>query len=132
VVAEHVANTELRKIYSSVKVVLADHWDDMREHGFISNRIYDALACGATVLCDEVNGLAGRFGESVVTYRDPTDLRNRIEELCSGEPPSAHARAGTRQQILSEGTFEQRVSELLEHVEAHRLAAGHRRRVLQH
>ena len=69
VVAEHVPNDELRRIYSSAKVVLADHWDDMREHGFVSNRIYDALACGAVVVSDDVVGLAGRFGGAVRTVR---------------------------------------------------------------
>lgn len=58
VVAEHVTNDELRRIYSSAKVVLADHWDDMREHGFVSNRIYDALAYGAMVASNDVVGFA--------------------------------------------------------------------------
>ena len=75
VVAEHVPNDELRRIYSSAKVVLADHWDDMREHGFVSNRIYDALACGAVVISDDVVGLAGRFGERVSTYRSADELQ---------------------------------------------------------
>ena len=38
VVAEHVPNDELRHVYSSAGIVLNDHWDDMREHGYISNR----------------------------------------------------------------------------------------------
>jgi GT2 family glycosyltransferase len=72
--AEHVPNDELRKLYSSAKVVLCDHWDDMREHGFISNRIYDALACGAVVVSDDVKGLAGRYpGIHVYRYTDDID-----------------------------------------------------------
>jgi len=105
VVAEHIPNQELRQAYSSAKIVLCDHWDDMREHGFISNRIYDALACGATIISDEVVGLADRFGDAVVTYRDPGDLRNQIERLLAGEP-------GNRSTVPVE-SFAERVERLL-------------------
>ncbi len=110
VVTEHVPNEELRKVYSSAKIVLCDHWDDMREHGFISNRIYDALACGATIVSDEVAGLAERFGDAVVTYRDRDDLRSQIEGLLAGErsgPPD-----------IAVGTFRDRLYQLLEEVAA--------------
>jgi GT2 family glycosyltransferase/spore maturation protein CgeB len=110
VVAEHVPNQELRQVYSSAKIVLCDHWDDMREHGFISNRIYDALACGATIVSDEVVGLAERFGDAVVTYRDAETLRAQIGRLLGSErsgPPD-----------IAVGTFRDRVHELLEEVAA--------------
>ncbi|HXS48074.1 MAG TPA: glycosyltransferase, partial [Solirubrobacterales bacterium] len=82
VVGEHVPNHELRKVYSSARIVLCDHWDDMREHGFISNRIYDALACGATIVSDEVAGLDGRF-EGVRTYSTPAELEDLVDEILS-------------------------------------------------
>jgi O-antigen biosynthesis protein len=85
VVAEYVPNDELRKVYSSAKIVLCDHWDDMREHGFISNRIYDALACGATIVSDDVEGLAKRFPDLVHTYRNPDELKNLIAKLLAAE-----------------------------------------------
>ena len=44
--------TMLNRYYSSAKIVLNDHWPDMRAHGFLSNRLYDALACGAFVISD--------------------------------------------------------------------------------
>jgi O-antigen biosynthesis protein len=104
VVAEHVANEELRKVYSSAKVVLCDHWDDMREHGFVSNRIYDALACGATVISDAVPGLE-RF-EGVLTYSTPEELTRLIDEvLGAAEPP--------RGQLPEGNSFGDRVEELL-------------------
>jgi len=87
-----VANDELRKVYSSARIVLADHWDDMRRHGFISNRIYDAVACGAFVISDDVPGLSERFGDRVATYRSRDELRDLIEARLS-LPPAAHAPA---------------------------------------
>jgi len=85
VVAEYVPNDELRKVYSSAKVVLCDHWEDMREHGFISNRIYDALACGATIVSDDVAGLRGRFGDAVLTYGDAEELAELLDERLAAE-----------------------------------------------
>ena len=104
VVAEHVPNEELRKVYSSARVLLCDHWDDMREHGFVSNRIYDALACGATVISDQVPGLE-RF-EGVLTYETPEELARLVDEaLGAGEPPRGQLPAGS--------SFADRVEELL-------------------
>ena len=103
VVAEHVPNEELRKVYSSARIVLCDHWDDMREHGFVSNRIYDALACGATVVSDAVPGLE-RF-EGVLTYSTPEELARLVEEVLEG--------LGPRGQLPGGNSFADRVEELL-------------------
>ena len=64
-----VANTELARYYSAADIVLNDHWNDMRFEGFISNRLYDALACGAFVISDEIDGIAAEFDGAVPTYR---------------------------------------------------------------
>jgi GT2 family glycosyltransferase/spore maturation protein CgeB len=105
VVAEYIPNDELRKVYSSAKIVLCDHWDDMREHGFISNRIYDALACGATIVSDDVAGLSERFGDTVLTYDRADGLVELLDRLLDGE-----RRPGSS---VSAGTFEKRVEQLL-------------------
>ena len=107
VVAEHVPNDELRKVYSSAKIVLCDHWDDMRKHGFVSNRIYDALACGATIVSDEVVGFAERFGDDARTYRTKSDLRETIDRLLD-EPPRSHSLT-----VGYDNTFSARVQSLL-------------------
>jgi O-antigen biosynthesis protein len=46
----------------------------MRELGFVSNRLFDAVASGARVVSDEVAGLDELFGRSVQVYRTPEDL----------------------------------------------------------
>lgn len=107
VVAEHVPNEELRKVYSSARVVLCDHWNDMREHGFISNRVYDALACGATIVSDEVAGLAGRFA-GAHTYTGREALEEAIASLLAeggGEacgPPPGNTFADRCESLLAE------------------------------
>ena len=42
----------------------------MRAERLIANRIYDALACGAFVISDQVMGIEDELAGSVVTYRD--------------------------------------------------------------
>jgi GT2 family glycosyltransferase/spore maturation protein CgeB len=124
IAGEHVPNAELRKVYSSATVVLADHWDDMREHGFVANRIYDALACGATVISDDVAGLADRFDGAVLTYRTPEELSARIQEL-SSDPLARLARgARGRAAVLEDGDFSTRADELLALVAEAREATG--------
>jgi GT2 family glycosyltransferase/spore maturation protein CgeB len=113
VVAEHVPNGDLRHVYSSAKIVLADHWDDMREHGFVSNRIYDALACGACVVSDEVAGLADRFGGSVATYSGPDELRPLLDRLLADPDERAARGERGRASVLGGEVFSRRVEALL-------------------
>jgi GT2 family glycosyltransferase len=71
---EFVPNDELGAMYAAAGVVLNDHWDDMRVDGFVSNRLFDAAACGARVVTDDVAGLDGLFGASVQVVRDAREL----------------------------------------------------------
>jgi O-antigen biosynthesis protein len=113
VVAEHLPNEELHRVYSSAGIVLNDHWEDMREHGYISNRIYDALACGAVVLSDDVPGLAERFGDAVAVYRSAQELRELIERLLA-DPAELRRRGELGRGVVLQGhTFAHRMQELL-------------------
>ncbi|HEX5241114.1 MAG TPA: glycosyltransferase, partial [Candidatus Limnocylindrales bacterium] len=71
---EHIPNEDLARFYASADIVLNDHWEDMRQHGFISNRIYDALASGAFVLSDAVPGIEAEFDGAVATYERRDEL----------------------------------------------------------
>ena len=57
---------------------LNDHWDDMREKGFVSNRIFDGLACGAFILTDKVNSM-GDLEDFIAVYETPEELKEHIE-----------------------------------------------------
>ena len=75
-----VPNDQLAGMYRSAGVVLNDHWPDMAKHGFLSNRLFDAVASGARVISDDAVGIKEVFGGSVSVYRTPSELA----ELCSG------------------------------------------------
>ncbi len=77
---DYFPNEEVNKAYSSTKVLLNDHWDDMRKKGFISNRIFDGLACGAVIVSDHAVGLEDVFGDEVIIYDDKEELPDKINE----------------------------------------------------
>lgn len=125
---DHVPNDELSAWYSCAAIVLNDHWDDMREHGFLSNRLFDAAACGAFVLSDHVDGIEDVFEGTVETYRDAADLGETARRWLV-DPEGREARgAAARELVLARHTFDARVAELLDLVRP--LLAGRPSRVL--
>jgi glycosyltransferase involved in cell wall biosynthesis len=113
----HIPNEDLRRFYSSASIVLNDTWEDMRAAGFISNRIYDALACGAFVLSDDVAGLADEFDGSVEVYRDEAGLREAIERYLDAPARRREAAERGRSAVLERHTFERRAAALLAVIE---------------
>lgn len=71
---EYIPNGELRRYYASAGITLNDHWPDMRNQGFISNRLFDIVASGGRVLTDDVTGLDEVFGPEVRVFRNPVSL----------------------------------------------------------
>jgi len=113
-VAEHVPHSDLAQLYSSCKVLLCDHWDDMRRHGFVSNRVFDALACETFVLCDANPALEEVLPGAVDIYADQADLREKLGRyLADHEERARMARRG-REIVLARHTAERRAEELLE------------------
>ncbi len=110
----HIENTELRRYYSTCKVLLNDHWPSMREQGFISNRIFDAGACGTLVVTDEVIGLEPVFGDTVVTYREATDLKRVVDHFVEDESARREKGARLREIVLRDHTFDHRAVTILE------------------
>ena len=113
VVAEHVPHADLRRVYSSTDVLLCDHWDDMREHGFIANRIFDALACGAFVISDDNPAIAAELPGAVTTYASVEDLCEKLGRWLSDTSRRTRVAANGRSQVLKRHTAERRSQELL-------------------
>jgi len=122
--AEHVAaisvpNAELGELYSSAGIVLNDHWADMREEGFVSNRLFDAVACGARVLSDHIDGLDELFGGAVQTFRDEADFVRMVHEPFDEHFPDDATRLEIAERIRHDHTFDARASELIATVVRH-------------
>ncbi|MBE6462329.1 MAG: glycosyltransferase family 1 protein [Alphaproteobacteria bacterium] len=71
---EYLDNRILRKYYSSAKIVLNDTREGMKNLGFISNRIFDASACGSLVISDYMKEIEDIYGDSVPMWKTKEEL----------------------------------------------------------
>jgi GT2 family glycosyltransferase len=109
---ELIPNSELARYYTAADIVLNDHWDDMLAEGFISNRLYDALACGAFVISDHIDGIEAEFDGAVVTYADRAELALLVERYLA-DPDERRRRGGHgREVVLERHTVERRAHAL--------------------
>lgn len=104
---EHISNIELYKHYASADILLNDHWDDMRQKGFISNRIFDGLACGAFILTDKVNNM-GQIENYVDVYETKEELNERITFNLNNRDKRVKKSQEGRFFVLENHTFRQR------------------------
>ena len=112
---DNIANTDLRKYYSNASIVLNDHWDTMRDNGFLSNRLFDAVACGALVVSDHVDGIAEIFGDAVITFDGSVDgFAMAIESAKTRVINDTAA-----QNIHQHHSFQARAKVILEQIEQH-------------
>ena len=102
---EYIPNNQLHKAYSSTKILLNDHWDDMREKGFISNRIFDAIACQTVILTDHVRTIEDIFADAVVYYDSPDELEDKIDEALNIKNVDS--------KLIAEHTFSKRAEKII-------------------
>jgi len=108
-------------VYSSAGVLLNDHWETMRDWGFVSNRLFDALACGTPVISDDLVELDELFAGAVLEYRDAGELRDFVEAALA-DPDAARDRAARGRALVREHhTFDHRAHQLLDALRRHDL-----------
>ncbi|NNC81493.1 MAG: glycosyltransferase [Acidimicrobiales bacterium] len=67
-------NEMLPQLYAGATYVLNDHWDSMREFGYVSNRVFDVLASGGEVISDELPSITRLFGDTVAQVSNAEEL----------------------------------------------------------
>jgi spore maturation protein CgeB len=116
--SDYVPNHELTALYRSNGLVLADHWPDMAAHGFIANRVFDAVAAGARVVSDDVVGIEETFAGAVQVYRSIDELT----ALCGPEGrsrfPSDEEMSRIADAVREQHSFDARARVLLDEVTA--------------
>ena len=119
VAREQVAYDELAAWYRSADVVLNDHWEDMARWGLVSNRVFDALACGGCVVSDDVPGMSGLLDDAVITFAGREDV-GTVVRAALADPAGREARAARGQRIVLAGhTWERRAEQLVALVAEH-------------
>ena len=114
----YMPNEQVGQAYHDAKIVLNDHWDDMRETGIVSNRLFDALAADAFVISDDMPEIEELFDGTVVTYKDRGDLEEKVDYYMK-HPDEAEALARRGQRlVLEKHTFANRMDTLVEKLES--------------
>lgn len=116
VIAKHVENSDLHRFYSSTRVLLNDHWPDMRRYGIISNRVFDAVACGAVVVSDDVDGLDEIFDSTVLTFDDERTFDTAMERASDARSVNLDTRSAGRELVLQGHSFDHRCAVLDHHL----------------
>jgi hypothetical protein len=114
---EYYEHRMLKDLYSSARIVLNDHHDDMKREGFINPRILDVLASGGFVLSDRVEGMDEIFFGSVPSYVAAEELRRLIEAYMRDE----EARMGLSRKgmgIALQYTYRKACAEIIRHISA--------------
>ena len=109
---DRIGNDVLCEYYGNAGVVYNDHWPDMARWGFLSNRLFDAAACGAYVVSDRVDGLAEVFEDLIATYETLPELAGLASASAIERWRPAQAQA-LREIVLSRHTFAHRAETLL-------------------
>ncbi|MBF0817787.1 glycosyltransferase, partial [Microbacterium paludicola] len=120
----HIPNDELRRYYRSAAWSLNDHWPDMREAGFLSNRVFDVLASGGRLLTDDVAGLqdvlpGGVLPHGIAAYSSPAELLAIAARGPAEHYDDASLRAAS-DHVRSAHSFAARARVILEDVRRHR------------
>jgi len=108
---ENILNSELGRYYTGANVVFNDHWQSMASNGFISNRLFDCVACATFVVSDHVEGIDSIFGGSVYQYRDISEISGILQQKDIW-PSSTELRMASNM-ILESHTFNNRAREIL-------------------
>ena len=110
---QFIPNEELHKYYSSCKILLNDHWEDMKNEDFPSNRLFDALACGTFVISDNIPSAKTIFKDTIITYDNVDDLNKKLDYYLNHEDERKIIAEKGKKLVLKNHTFDHRVIEIL-------------------
>lgn len=108
---KNILNSELGRFYTGANVVFNDHWQSMASNGFISNRLFDCVACATFVVSDHVEGIDSIFGGSVYQYTEISEINAILQQKDSWPSPTELRMASSM--ILENHTYNNRARELL-------------------
>lgn len=124
IVADYFPNEQLGGLYSSSRATLNDHWDDMKQYGFVNNRIFDAIACGLPVVSDWHQELEHVLPKGVLMYRDRAEFKECMDALLTDYPRVKSEVDTVATQVREEFSFQRRAEELVYMVEKARADRG--------
>ncbi|MBF8637508.1 glycosyltransferase [Pseudomonas fulva] len=108
--AENISNTELCSSYASHHIVLNDHWESMREYGFVSNRVYDVLASGSTLVTDPIPSITWLFGSTVVQLEERKSFESASSWIHAIDDAGENQRRSVAEFVNKHHSFDNRAN----------------------
>ncbi|WP_435165149.1 CgeB family protein [Falsirhodobacter sp. 1013] len=115
--APSIANADLPRFYASHQILLNDHWDSMRDHGFLSNRLFDGSATGTPIITDAIAGIAEVFGDTIPTAADIDTFAGLVEDALARPESWLERAAEARRIVHGAHTFDHRAATLSDLIE---------------
>ncbi|WP_299786874.1 glycosyltransferase [uncultured Marivita sp.] len=116
VVADGAANADVPAIYQSAEIVLNDHTSVMTTRGLLSNRVFDALACGAIPVSEDVGWLPDDIAEFVYTFHDQKSFEAALKKARSETATKRKARDALARKLSAMHSFDARAEVILDTV----------------
>lgn len=112
---ESVENKALGRLYSSAKMIINDHHEDMRREGFMNPRILDALGSGTLVISDYTKSIEEIFDDAVPVFNTRPELHRLVKRYLADD--SERERLATKgRQIAREFSYGAAAARIIEHV----------------
>lgn len=111
---QKIENVELPRYYSNADVVLNDHWETMRNSGFVSNRIFDVLACAGPLVTDRVKGFPDELAVYCQFFDDSKTLSAAIDVASKKKNPGGESdREIVSNYVRQHHSFDERAASIL-------------------
>ena len=72
-------NRDLHRYYSSAKIVLSDHAEDLGAMGLVVNRLFDASAAGAFVISEYSPYIEEIFGDTIPMFKNKQEFKQLVD-----------------------------------------------------
>lgn len=112
---ETIPNRDLGAWYRRAGIVLNDHWPDMAQHGFLSNRLFDVAMAGGFVISDRIEG-AEIFGDPLVQVDSGPALNAAIRHFLAHPEDRRRRAAALHETVRDRHDFARRAAEILTQV----------------
>lgn len=113
VVGDRVGNEDLFQIYQNSEIVLNDQTRTMTRSGLISNRIFDALACGTPVITTPVGELPDEFSDFVEEVSNAEEFSQAYDKIRNETAEQKETRRLFALRMRSEHSFDDRALKIV-------------------